>query len=531
MRSPVHKQALSAILWAMKREFDITLTPYEAATEDALRRIAAKKLSLAEDDITAIRFIRRSIDSRRREVRISARLAVYVGQEPEGPSTISFRDGDPRRDVVVVGAGPAGLFAALTLLEHGFRPIVLERGKDVHSRRLDTARLCRDGVLDEESNYAFGEGGAGAFSDGKLYTRSVKRGDVGKVLSLIVQHGAKAEILYDAHPHIGSDALPKVIENIRGTIVAHGGEVHFSTKVTSLVRESGRVVGVECADSSVFRGPIILATGHSAHDVYRFLKADGFTLEAKDLAVGVRLEHPQRLIDEMQYHSKEGRGLYLPAASYRFVTQVDSRGVYSFCMCPGGFIVPASTKAGELVVNGMSPASRAGRWANSGIVVQIRKEDVEGDDELAMLRFIRGIERRCFNPGYRAPAQRMTDFLRSRPSGTLPATSYIPGLAARPIDEVLPPLVAGSLRRGLEDFVRMTRGRFLSEEAVLAAPETRTSSPVRIVRGEDFSQVPGLYPCGEGAGYAGGIVSAALDGIAVAESIVRGADEIWMGKS
>ena len=324
MRSPVHKQALSAILWAMKREFDITLTPYEAATEDALRRIVAKKLSLAEDDITAIRFIRRSIDSRRREVRISARLAVYVGQEPEGPPTVSFRDGDPRRDVVVVGAGPAGLFAALTLLEHGFRPIVLERGKDVHSRRLDTARLCRDGVLDEESNYAFGEGGAGAFSDGKLYTRSVKRGDVGKVLSLFVQHGAKAEILYDAHPHIGSDALPKVIENIRGTIVAHGGEVHFSTKVTSLVRESGRVVGVECADSSVFRGPVILATGHSAHDVYRFLKADGFTLEAKDLAVGVRLEHPQRLIDEMQYHSKEGRGLYLPAASYRFVTQVDS---------------------------------------------------------------------------------------------------------------------------------------------------------------------------------------------------------------
>lgn len=506
----------------MTKDLNLTLTPKAAAVAEDLKAECARALSIKRKDITCVRFLKKSYDCRRRDVKVLAQVRVFIGEEPGSAFPVtSFPDADPGKTAVVVGSGPAGLFAALTLLEHGWKPIVLERGKDVHERKKDTARLNREGVLDPESNYAFGEGGAGAFSDGKLYTRSVKRGDVGKVLSLFCQHGASTDILSDAHPHIGTEVLPRVIENMRNTIVSHGGEVRFNSKVVGLVTKNGEVTGARTADGNEFMGPVILATGHSARDVYRFLHDGGFAVEAKDVAVGVRLEHPQDLIDRMQYHSEEGRGLYLPAASYKFVTQVEGRGVYSFCMCPGGFVIPASTEPDALVVNGMSPSTRGSCWANSGIVVQLRTSDIPGSDPFAMIRYIESIERACWSPGFRAPAQRMDDFLKGKASSSLPASSYIPGLVEREMDEVLPALISSSLRSGIGKFVEMTRGKFLTHEALLIAPETRTSSPVRIPRGDDFAQVPGLYPCGEGAGYAGGIVSAALDGIASAEALMK----------
>lgn len=504
----------------MIKELDVVLTPMEAGVAEKLKSVVARKLKLKSEDINGVRIIKKSIDARRMDVKIQGRVRVFIGEEEKVIYDITSFKEACKDSVIVVGSGPAGLFASLTLLEHGYRPIVLERGKDVHKRRVDTATLSRDGVLDTESNYAFGEGGAGAFSDGKLYTRSVKRGDVNKVLSLFCQHGASQDILSDAHPHIGTDKLPRVIENIRNTIISYGGEVHFGTKVTSLVRKGDSVVGVRCQDGSEFRGPVILATGHSARDVYRFLHEEGYSLEAKDVAIGVRLEHPQQLIDEMQYHSANGRGLYLPAASYRFVTQVRERGVYSFCMCPGGFVVPASTEEEALVVNGMSPSNRGGRWANSGMVVQLKREDIPYQDTLGMMRYLEEIERSCFMKGYKAPCQRMGDFIQNRESTSLPKVSYAPGVVSRKIDEVLPEIITSRLRDGFNDFGRMTRGRFITNDAVLMAPETRTSSPVRILRGEDFTQLDGLYPVGEGAGYAGGIVSAALDGIAAANILI-----------
>lgn len=506
----------------MIKELSLTLSPKEAALDNEVRRICARRLSVSCEDITAVRFIRKSIDSRRREIKINALVRVFIGQEEDCcyDKTV-FPDVSSRPQAVVVGAGPAGLYAALTLIENGWRPVVLERGADVHQRKKDCALLCREGRLDPDSNYCFGEGGAGCFSDGKLYTRSVKRGNVRRILSILVQHGASPDILSDAHPHIGSDRLPSVIERMRMTITGAGGEVHFGTRVTALERRGDEVTGAICADGTLYSGPVILATGHSAHDVYSFLAAQGFTLEAKDVAVGVRLEHPQTLIDQMQYHSSEGRGKWLPPASYSFTAQVEGRGVYSFCMCPGGIIVPASTGEDALVVNGMSPASRSGRWANSGIVVQLRVSDLKESDSMAMLRFTKAIERACFNPLFKAPAQRMTDFMSRRQSSSLPSSSYIPGLVSMSMDEVLPPVIASSLRKGLEAFSAMSRGRFLSNEALLIAPETRTSSPVRIVRGADYSQISGFYPCGEGAGYAGGIVSAALDGTAAALAAAR----------
>ena len=504
----------------MIKDIDLCLSPQEAYEKELLRKKCAAKCGIKAENVTSAVYLRKSIDSRRKDIRINARVRVFIDEE-EKPvfSPVSFKSVEDAPPVIVVGAGPAGLFASLTLLEKGLKPVVIERGKGSGERKRDLAVLNREGRLDCESNYAFGLGGAGAFSDGKLFTRSVKRGDVSKVLALLVQHGASNEILSDAHPHIGSDKLPSVVENIRKTIEKYGGEVHLRTRVVSLLRKDENVTGVTCADGQVFHGPVILATGHSAGDVYSFLQKDGFALEAKDVAIGVRLEHPQALIDRMQYHSTEGRGKYLPAASYKFVTQTSGRGVYSFCMCPGGIVVPAATEVGHLAVNGMSPSARGSFWANSGIVVQLRVSDLEHQDEFAMLRYINEIERKCYNPGFRAPAQRMTDFLQNRLSSSLPRSSYIPGLEMMRMDDVLPSLIAGSLRSGIEDFVRMSRGRFLTDEALLIAPETRTSSPVRILRDENFCQVEGLYPCGEGAGYAGGIVSAALDGIAVAGRI------------
>lgn len=507
----------------MIKDIDLCLSPQEAYEKELLRKRCAAKCGVKAKDVTSAVYLKKSVDSRRKDIKVNARVRVFIDEEEKPVFTpVTFKYVEDAPSVIVVGAGPAGLFAALALLEKGLKPVLIERGKGASERKRDLAVLNREGRLESESNYAFGLGGAGAFSDGKLFTRSVKRGDVSRVLALLVQHGASNEILSDAHPHIGSDKLPSVVENIRNTIEKHGGEVHLSTKVVSLVRNGEKVTGVTCADGRVFRGPVILATGHSASDVYSFLQKDGFTLEAKDVAIGVRLEHPQVLIDRMQYHSMEGRGKYLPSASYKFVTQTSGRGVYSFCMCPGGIVVPAATEEGHLVVNGMSPSARGSFWANSGIVVQLRVSDLDHQDEFAMLRYINEIERKCYNPGFRAPAQRMTDFLEDRLSSSLPRSSYIPGLEMTRMDDVLPSLVAGSLRSGIEDFVRMSRGRFLTDEAVLIAPETRTSSPVRILRNENFCQVDGLYPCGEGAGYAGGIVSAALDGIAVAGRIADG---------
>ncbi len=507
----------------MKKDIDMVLTPRQAAVPEELKAAAARKAGIRERDITGVRFIRKSIDARRKDVKINARIRIVTGDETDEPFEKTLFSSSCRRDCVVVGAGPAGLFAALTLLEEGWRPIVLERGVDVHARKRDTARLCREGILNPESNYAFGEGGAGAFSDGKLYTRSDKRGDVFRVLSLLCQHGADPSILYETHPHIGTEKLPGVIENIRKTIIAHGGEVRFSARVTGLIREGDEITGVT-STAGDFRGPVILATGHSAHDVYHFLLDGGYDIEARDVAVGVRLEHPQHLIDEIQYHSPKGRGDYLPPAAYSFVTQAGGRGVYSFCMCPGGIIVPAATEPGHQVVNGMSPSSRGTRWANSAMVVQLKCSDIDSSGPLSMLEYIRGIERSCHNEGFKAPAQRMKDFLEHRMSADLPDTSYIPGVIPAMMDDVLPPLVCDGLRMGFGAFGRMTRGAFVTNDALMIAPETRTSSPVRIIRRGDFSAIRGLYPSGEGAGYAGGIVSAAMDGIASAKALVRSYD-------
>ena len=493
----------------MIRDIDISISPEEAASDASVLRAASRKAGFPADSFT---IIRKSIDARRRDIKIQMKVRLYSGEKSPSFVPVEFPYASGARKAVVVGAGPAGLFAALTLLEHGIAPIVIERGKDVHSRLRDTALLSQRGILDPESNYAFGEGGAGAFSDGKLYTRSSKRGDVGKVLRLFVQFGADEEILYDSHPHIGSDCLPSIIENMRHLIIEHGGEVRFSSLVTGLVRRGDETTGVRLSTGEEIIAPVILATGHSAKDVYHFLNASGYSIEAKSTAVGVRLEHRQSLIDSMQYHSSGVRSPYLPPASYSFVTQVRGRGVYSFCMCPGGSIVPASTEDGHLVVNGMSPKSRRGEFANSGIVVELRLDDADGEDPFSMLRYIEAIERRCWNPGFRAPAERLMDFLDDNPANGAIRTTYHPGVIPMRLDDVLPPLISSSLREGLKAFGSMSRSKFLTNDALLVAPETRTSSPIRILRDSGMKQGRGLYPAGEGAGYAGGIVSAAIDG-------------------
>ncbi|MGN1164424.1 MAG: NAD(P)/FAD-dependent oxidoreductase, partial [Candidatus Ornithospirochaeta sp.] len=498
----------------MQKDVDLILTPEEACDERAIKRKASAKCGISPEKVCGFKILRKSIDARRIDVKINLRVRVFVGEEvsPVWERTV-FPDVSSSPEAVVVGSGPAGLFAALTLIENNVRPIVLERGKDVHERKKDCALLCTKGILNPDSNYVYGEGGAGAYSDGKLYTRSVKRGDVRKVLSLFVQHGADESILYETHPHIGTDRLPSVIENMRNTIISSGGEVHFSTLVEGLIIKDGKTVGVRCRGGEEYMGPVILATGHSAKDVYRFLDREDIPLEAKDTAVGVRLEHPQTLIDQIQYHNPKGRGPFLPPAAYSFVTQVEKRGVYSFCMCPGGSVVPSASDEGMLSVNGMSSSSRSGSKANAAFVVQIRQDDIEDRSVFGMLDWVEGIERRSFRGKYMAPAQRMADFVEGKASSTLPSSTYAPGLVSERMDDVLPTLVSQSLREGFKAFGRMTRGRFLTNDAVMIASETRTSSPVRIVRDDSFVSIPGLYPAGEGAGYAGGITSAAVDGI------------------
>ncbi len=510
----------------MIENIELRTDPRTAAEELRLRGAVSTHLGIDANRICHLAITRRSIDARQKRVMVNLGLRVWIDEEPATTSLINpvdYKPVDSSKEVIIVGAGPAGLFAALRLIELGIRPMILERGKDVDSRRKDMARIARENVVDPDSNYCFGEGGAGAFSDGKLYTRSKKRGPVDKILHILAQHGAPEAILADAHPHIGTDLLPEVIKAIRSTIINCGGEVRFNTQVTDLLlTPEGTVNGVVTATGEKLHGPVILATGHSARDIYRMLFDRGVELQPKGLAIGVRLEHPQELIDRLRYHSKDGRGKYLPAAEYTMLTRVDDRGVYSFCMCPGGFIIPAASADGQLVVNGMSPSNRGTRWANSGMVVEILPEDVpDGDTEeskvLKMMHFQEGIERAFWEEAghtQNAPAQRMDDFVASRPSADLPATSYAPGIHPARIDRLLPKGIARRLQQGFKDFDRKNRG-FLTHDAVLIGAETRTSSPVRIPRDPEslaHISIPGLYPCGEGAGYAGGIVSAAIDG-------------------
>lgn len=505
---------------------DVTLrvTPSEAADENALYKKSAGRLGISPHDIHDLKIVRRSIDSRQRAIMINLTLKVAFGDSKKvtpifkAVDFISVSKNAPH--VVIVGAGPAGLFAALRAIELGVRPIVLERGKDVDARRLDITKLNRERSIDPESNYCFGEGGAGTFSDGKLFTRSKKRGNVDDILQILHQHGAKEDILIDSHAHIGSDRLPHVIKAIRQTIIDCGGEVHFNTLVTSLIIENDEVKGVITKSGERYPGPVILATGHSARDVYRFLNEQNVDLEAKGFAMGVRLEHPQHLIDCIQYHSPNGRGEYLPAAEYNFVAQADGRGVYSFCMCPGGVIVPAESGPNQLVVNGMSASARAGHWANSGMVVEIHPGDFpeyEKYGNLQLLHLQEDLEKKFFDHSegtLNAPAQRMKDFVEGKDSKLIPPSSYIPGLHAERMDLLLPPFIAKRLQEGFRAFGRRAKG-FLTNQATLIGLESRTSSPVRIPRDKEslhHIRLKGLYPAGEGAGYAGGIVSAALDG-------------------
>ena len=539
----------------MIEEYQIRILPEQAASEEGIRRYLSKEKGIDVRTLNQVRVLKRSIDARQRTIYVNLKVRAYINEFAQDDQYIhtEYPDVSSRPRVVVVGEGPGGLFASLRLIELGYRPVVLERGKDVRERKKDLSNITKTQKVDAESNYCFGEGGAGAYSDGKLYTRSKKRGSVDKILNVFCQHGANTNILADAHPHIGTDKLPRVIENMRNTILQCGGEVHFQTKMTSFIIDGDKVIGVEAVNlqteaEETYRGPVILATGHSARDVYRYLAASRIEIEAKGIAVGVRLEHPAHLIDQIQYHNKNGRGKYLPAAEYSFVTQVDGRGVYSFCMCPGGFVIPAATGPQQLVVNGMSPSNRGTAWSNSGMVVETHPEDVASfvqehqailqsdaslsssaeeevlspDSPLTMMHFQQIVEKQCWQQGnmkQTAPAQRMADFVNNRLSYDLPKSSYAPGLISSPLHFWMPSFVSKRLQEGFKTFGKNAHG-FLTNEATLIAMETRTSSPVRILRDRDTLQhvrLQGLFPCGEGAGYAGGIVSAGVDGERCAE--------------
>lgn len=509
----------------MIQSIQMRVDPRTAANPLLLAAEASRMLDIDANRITKVMITKRSIDARQRKIMVNLSVNVFVDQQPDYdvPANPVIYNPIPAeaKECIIVGAGPAGLFAALRLIELGIKPIILERGKDVDARRKDMADISRKGIVNPDSNYCFGEGGAGAYSDGKLYTRSKKRGPVDKILNILYQNGAPESVLIEAHPHIGTDLLPEVIKSIRNTILQCGGEVHFQTKVTGLILENNSVIGVTTNNGTVYNGPVILATGHSARDVYRFLADEQIALEPKGIAVGVRLEHPQQLIDRIRYHAPK-RPEFLPPADYSLLTRIDGRAVYSFCMCPGGVIIPAASEPNQMVVNGMSNSKRSGKWANSGMVVEILPDDLpehyNAFGPLKMMEFQSDIEKKFHQdsgtPTQNAPAQRMEDFVKGRPSSSLPAVSYAPGVHAARIDLLLPPFIARRLQKGFEDFGRKNRG-FLTNEAVLIGNETRTSSPVRIPRNPESLQhieIHGLFPCGEGAGYAGGIVSAAIDG-------------------
>lgn len=546
----------------MIQEFQIRVLPEVAYDNKLLRDFVVREKGIDENILTGVRVLRRSIDARQRTIYVNLTVRAYIGETMDDVvfEPIEYRNVEGCPNAIVVGAGPGGLFAALRLIELGVRPIVVERGKNVHERRKDVSAISTTHKVNPESNYCFGEGGAGAFSDGKLYTRSKKRGDCEKILRVFCQHGADPSILVDAHPHIGTNKLPGVIESMRNTIINCGGEVHFETKMTGLIISGDKVEGIEVeyfkqSEPSIrhgeFFGPVILATGHSARDVYRWLDKEGVEIESKGIAIGTRLEHPAQLIDCIQYHNREGRGKYLPTAEYSFVAQVNGRGVYSFCMCPGGTVVPAASGPEQLVVNGMSSSLRNSPWSNSGMVVELRPEDLADSrllDKAAIMHIKERLanEKRCWNPkdelsmmyfqeyleelawiqGNRrqsAPAQRMADFVNGRISSSLPGSSYSAGLVSTPTHFWMPPFISDRMRKGFSFFGKRSHG-FLTNEACLIGLESRTSSPVRIPRDREqmhHVRLQGLYPCGEGAGYAGGIVSAGIDGERCAEMLAR----------
>jgi uncharacterized FAD-dependent dehydrogenase len=515
----------------MIRQVQINLNPATAADDAAIRKISATLAGLDQSENFIVRVVKRSVDARKKNIRVNLSVEVFSGEDSVIPGISPFIPVDVslKREVIIVGAGPAGLFAALRLIELGIRPVILERGRDVSSRKRDIAKISREQIVDPESNYCFGEGGAGTFSDGKLYTRSKKRGDNLRVLELLCLHGANENILYEAHPHLGTDKLPGIISEIRNSIVNAGGLFFFEKKVTDLLIEGDKIKGVITSGNEKFLSPyVILATGHSSREIYDICLMRGVEIGMKPFSMGVRVEHPQELIDRIQYHGNI-RGEFLPAASYNLAKQVDGRGVYSFCMCPGGFIVPSATIQEQVVVNGMSPSERNSPYANSGIVVEIKPEDLikySKYGEMAGLEFQKDIEREAWKNGghtQRAPAQRLSDFVSGTISESLPKVSYFPGVTSSPLHSWLPKAIGRRLRDGFRLFGQVMNG-YLTNEAVVVGVESRTSSPVRIPRDPEklcHIRISGLYPCGEGSGYAGGIVSSAIDGIRAAEAIEK----------
>jgi uncharacterized protein len=514
----------------MSKQVQINLNPASAADDSAIKKAASTLAGIKEGDIASLRVVKRSVDARKKNIKVNLAVEVFTKDDqafaltPYVPVNVS-----DRQEVIIVGAGPAGLFAALRLIELGIRPVLIERGKDVSSRKVDIAKISREHIVNPESNYCFGEGGAGTYSDGKLYTRSKKRGDNSRVLELLCHHGATSNIMYEAHPHLGTDKLPGIISAIRKTIIDAGGVFLLEKKVTDFIIAGNSIKGVVTDDNERFTASyVILATGHSARDIYSLCIRNGIDLEMKQFAMGVRVEHPQELIDRIQYHGNK-RGEYLPAASYNLVRQVDGRGVYSFCMCPGGFIVPSATSQDEVVVNGMSPSGRNSPYANSGIVVEIKPEDLSGFKDhgvLAGLEYQKNLEHQAWINGDRtqhAPAQRLVDFVSSINSPDLPKVSYFPGVVSSPLHSWLPDAIGKRLKDGFSQFGKIMKG-FLTNEAVILGVESRTSSPLRIPRDPEkleHIKIKGLYPCGEGSGYAGGIVSSAIDGTRAAEAIAK----------
>jgi len=515
----------------MSKLVQLNLDPEQAADLGAITRISGRLARTDPRAISSVRIIKRSVDARKKDIRVILSVEVFTKDEPASQLIKPFIpvNVSGRKEILIVGAGPAGLFAALRLIELGLRPVIIERGRDISARKKDIAGISRDQVVNPDSNYCFGIGGAGTFSDGKLYTRSKKRGDNTRVLELLVHHGAPENILYDSHPHLGTDRLPAIIKNIKNSIIDSGGLVLQEKRVSDLIIESDQVKGLVISGSEkYYSSDVILATGHSATDIYNILYKNGILLEMKPSAMGVRVEHSQELIDRIQYHGNP-RGKFLPAAAYNLVRQVDGRGVYSFCMCPGGFIVPSATSQEEVVVNGMSPSGRNSPYANSGIVVEMRPEDFagySGAGVLAGLEFRRELERAAWNEGgktQKAPAQRLMDFINGTVSSSLPKTSYFPGVTSSPLHEWLPPVISERLREGFRQFGKIMKG-YLTNDAVILGVESRTSSPVRIPRDPDTMEhivIKGLYPCGEGSGYAGGIVSSAVDGMLAAEALAK----------
>ena len=505
----------------MSQIIQLSLTPIQAHNSENIQEAISQQLNIPKENISDFRLLKRSIDARKRKVKIQIKAEVFINEKiPQNIIERNYQDVRNKQEIIVVGSGPAGLFASLKLIEHGLKPVILERGKDVQSRRRDIAAINKKHIVNPDSNYCFGEGGAGTYSDGKLYTRSKKRGSIKSVLETLVYHGAREEILVDAQPHIGTNKLPKLIASIRDTIIKSGGEIYYNNKVTDFIIRDNTIYGVVTEKGDKILGKsVILATGHSARDIFFLLQNKNIAIEAKPFAVGVRIEHPQKIIDQIQYSCKD-RGAYLPAASYRLAEQVNGRGIYSFCMCPGGFIVPAATAPGEIVVNGMSPSKRDSKYANSGIVVEVKNEDLipfQQYGSLAGLYYQMSIEKIACEAGQNlqiAPAQRMTDFVKNKISPKLNNTSYQPGIISTPLHELLPEAISLSLKKGLKYFDKKMKGYFTNEANILGV-ESRTSSPISIPRFKDtlqHIQIKNLYPCGEGAGYAGGIVSAAIDG-------------------